>query len=99
MIALMFLLVGLTTGFVVFVVFYMIVGNKSRDVGILKSVGMADVGVMDLFTRFALLVGSCGLGLGLLAGWAFLHWINPIEDFYVPNDRLADVGPDHVFHW
>lgn len=81
MIGLMFLLVGLTTGFVVFVVFYMIVGHKSRDVGILKSIGVPDTGVMGLFSRFALLVGTCGLGLGLLSGWIFLRWINPIEDW------------------
>ena len=81
MVALMFLLVGVTTGFVVFVVFYMIVSHKSKDVGILKSVGVSDAAVMGLFTRFALLVGTSGLGLGLLSGWVFVHWMNPLEDW------------------
>lgn len=81
MVALMFLLVGVTTGFVVFVVFYMLVSHKSKDVGILKSVGVSDAAVMGLFTRFALLVGSSGLGLGLLSGWVFVRWMNPLEDW------------------
>ena len=37
-----FAMIGIITVFIVFVVFYMIVCHKSKDIGILKSVGASD---------------------------------------------------------
>ncbi|KKK58427.1 hypothetical protein LCGC14_3044550, partial [marine sediment metagenome] len=81
MLTIMFALVGVTTVFIVFVVFYMIVSHKSKDVGILKSIGVSNVDIIELFSCFAFLVGSSGSAAGLLAGWLFLLKINQIEDW------------------
>jgi len=77
----MFGFVGITTVFIVLVVFYMIISHKSKDIGILKSIGASNIDIIELFSVYAFLVGILGSGLGLLAGWGFLLKINPIEDW------------------
>jgi lipoprotein-releasing system permease protein len=77
----MFGFVGITTVFIVLVVFYMIISHKSKDIGILKSIGVSNVDIIELFSGYAFLVGIIGSGIGLLAGWVFLLKINPIEDW------------------
>jgi lipoprotein-releasing system permease protein len=81
MLTIMFALVGVTTVFIVFVVFYMIVSHKSKDVGILKSIGVSKVDVIELFSCFAFLMGLFGSAVGVFGGWLFLLKINRIEDF------------------
>jgi lipoprotein-releasing system permease protein len=77
----MFAFVGITTVFIIFVVFYMIISHKSKDIGILKSIGVSNVNVIQLFSGFAFLVGLIGSAIGLLAGWLFLLRINRIENW------------------
>ena len=77
----MFAFVGITTVFIVFVVFYMIISHKSKDIGILKSIGVSNADIMELFSGFAFLVGLLGSSIGLLSGWLFLRKINQIEDW------------------
>ncbi len=77
----MFGFVAITTVFIVQVVFYMIISHKTKDIGILKSLGISDFDVLELFSGFALLVGALGSAIGLFAGWVFLVKINRIEDW------------------
>jgi len=77
----MFSLVGITTVFIVFVVFYVIVSHKTKDIGVLKSVGASSASVMGLFSGFAFVVGLLGSVAGIAAGWLFLAYINRIEDW------------------
>ncbi len=81
MLSLMFTLVGITTVFIVFVVFYMVINSKKKDIGVLKSVGASNTGVLSLFQGFAFGVGLVGSCAGILFGWLFLSWINQIEQF------------------
>jgi lipoprotein-releasing system permease protein len=75
-------MIGIITGFIVFVVFYMIVSHKSKDIGILKSLGVSDASVLLLFLGFGLLVGIVGSGLGAVAGWQYLENIEQIERWF-----------------
>jgi len=81
MLIVMFALVGITTVFIVFVVFYMIISHKSKDIGILKSVGVSNGNIVTLFSGFAFLVGVLGSAIGAVGGWRFLVHINQIEDW------------------
>ena len=74
-----FSLVGLITVFIILVVFYMIISHKSKDIGTLKSIGVADGDVMKLFLFFAFLVGVFGSAVGTAGGAVFLLKINRIE--------------------
>jgi lipoprotein-releasing system permease protein len=79
MMSLIFALLGVITVFIVFVVFYMIVSHKSKDIGILKSLGASAADITSLFVGFGFLVGTVGAALGTLAGWQFLLHINDLE--------------------
>lgn len=81
LLSLMFVLVGITTVFIVFVVFYMIISHKRKDIGILKSVGASNGSIMTLFSGFAFVVGFLGSAVGVCGGCVFLAKINAIEDW------------------
>lgn len=81
MLSVMFGFVGITTVFIVFVVFYMIVSHKAKDIGILKSVGASSQSILMLFSGFAIAVGLLGSCAGVLGAWLFLAKINRIEDW------------------
>jgi lipoprotein-releasing system permease protein len=75
---LLFLIIAVA-GFGILAIFYMIVVEKTRDIGILKSLGASNWGVMGIFISYGLLLGLVGSGLGTLGGIAFTHNINEIE--------------------
>jgi len=81
MLTVMFALVGVTTVFIVFVVFYMIISHKSKDIGILKSIGVSNSNIIKLFSGLAFLVGLLGSGIGATGGWLFLLKMNRIENW------------------
>ncbi|MHC4149797.1 MAG: ABC transporter permease [Planctomycetota bacterium] len=99
MMIVIFGMIGIIMVFVVFVVFYMIVSHKSKDIGILKSVGASNGNVLVLFLGFAFLVGLLGAVIGAFGGWQFLVHINRIEDwlfrhfeFQLWDRRLYAIG-------
>jgi lipoprotein-releasing system permease protein len=75
---LLFLIIGVA-GFGVLAIFSMIVKEKYRDIGVLKSLGASGGGVMGIFLGYGLLLGLVGglLGTGL-GVWITLN-INDIE--------------------
>jgi lipoprotein-releasing system permease protein len=79
LLSLLFLLVGITTVFIVFVVFYMVINSKRKDIGVLKSVGASQGDILVLFSGFACVVGLTGSCAGALLGWLFLAKINGLE--------------------
>ena len=81
MMIVLFALVGITTVFIVLVVFYMIISHKSKDIGILKSIGASNPDIITLFLGFAFAVGLIGSAIGSFAGWLFLRKINLIEQW------------------
>lgn len=81
MLTVMFILVGITTIFIILVVFYMIICHKSKDIGVLKSIGASTVDILKMFSIFAVLIGICGSAVGSFFGWLFLLKINKLEDW------------------
>jgi lipoprotein-releasing system permease protein len=75
---LLFLIVGVA-GFSILAIFTMIVAEKYRDIGVLKSLGAGSGGVMSIFLGYGLLLGSVGCGLGTAVGLWITRHINEIE--------------------
>jgi len=88
MLIMMFALVGVTTVFIIFVVFFMIVSHKSKDIGILKSVGVSNASLAGLFLLFAVEVGIFGSLAGAVLAWVFLEKINAIESWLFEHFRF-----------
>jgi lipoprotein-releasing system permease protein len=59
----------------------LIISHKTKDIGILKSIGASNCDIIQLFSAFAFLVGLLGSIIGLFTGWLFLEKINEIEDW------------------
>ena len=74
--------------------FFMIVVEKTRDIGTLKALGASGRGVMSIFLSYGLLLGFVGSGAGLLGGLLFVRHINEIaaliEKIHGPGSFRSD---------
>ncbi len=80
MMRVLFSIVYLVCAGLVLSIFWAIVSEKTRDIGILRSVGASREGVLWIFTRYGLMTGSLGSLVGLLLGTVIINRINPIQD-------------------
>ena len=74
---LLFLIIAVA-GFGILATFFMIVVEKTRDIGTLKALGASGAGVMSIFLSYGLLLGIVGSGVGLVGGLLFVDHINEI---------------------
>ncbi len=77
---LLFLIIAVA-GFGILATFFMIVVEKTRDVGVLKSLGASDGGVMRIFVGYGLALGIVGSGIGMAMGLAFVANINEVASW------------------
>jgi lipoprotein-releasing system permease protein len=79
-------------GFGILAIFYMIVVEKTRDIGILKSLGASGSGVMGIFLAYGLSLGLVGSGVGMAAGLLFVRYINQIAKLvgWITNRPVFD---------
>ncbi|HWE03903.1 MAG TPA: FtsX-like permease family protein [Tepidisphaeraceae bacterium] len=75
----LFGIISVVAIFLIFCIFYMIVVEKTRDIGIIKSVGATSAGVASIFLGYGLVIGVLGSGLGLLLSFLLVHNINEIH--------------------
>jgi lipoprotein-releasing system permease protein len=76
---LLFLIIAVA-GFGILAIFFMIVVEKTKDIGILKSLGASSGGIAGIFLSYGLSLGIVGAGAGLVIGLAFVRHINQIAD-------------------
>ncbi len=76
---LLFLIIAVA-GFGILAIFFMIVVEKTRDIGILKSLGASGWGVMGIFLSYGLALGLLGSGVGMGFGLLIVANINWIAD-------------------
>jgi ABC-type lipoprotein release transport system permease subunit len=103
--AIMFSIISLVAVVLVFAIFYMMVVQRTRDVGVLKSIGGSSAGVAGIYLLYGSAIGLVGSALGAIGGCFFVRYINPIHDWVADQlhyrlfDRQAylfDTIPNHV---
>jgi lipoprotein-releasing system permease protein len=68
---LLFMIIAVA-GFGILAIFLMIVVEKTRDIGILKSLGATGSGIMSIFLAYGLSLGIVGAGVVVVLGVAFV---------------------------
>ncbi len=84
----LFGVISMVAIFLILCIFYMIVAEKTRDIGIVKSVGGSSGGVAAVFLSYGAAIGVVGAAFGLTLGTVFVHYINQIQNW------LASLHPE-----
>lgn len=77
---LLFLIIAVA-GFGILATFFMIVVEKTRDIGVLKALGAPGTGIASIFLTYGLLLGVVGSGAGAILGLLFVANINRIAQW------------------
>lgn len=88
---LLFMIIAVA-GFGILAIFFMIVVEKTRDIGVLKSLGASSRGVMSIFVSYGLSLGMVGSSVGVVVGLLFVRYINEIERglTYITGRKVFD---------
>lgn len=76
-----FSFVSLTAVFLVLAIFWSMVSEKTKDIGVLRSLGASRLGIAWLWLRYGLAIGLSGSILGTALAWVIVTNINPIHDW------------------
>ena len=80
MMRILFSIVYLVCAGLVLSIFWAIVQEKSRDIGILRSIGASRPGVLWIFLQYGLVIGAVGGVVGVGLGWVVISNINAIHE-------------------
>lgn len=94
---LLFLIIAVA-GFGILAIFYMIVVEKTKDIGVLKSLGAPSGGVRNIFLGYGLSLGIAGSGVGTLLGLLFVKNINQIAG-WVEVITGREVFPADIYYF
>ncbi|GMU21647.1 MAG: hypothetical protein AMXMBFR13_17380 [Phycisphaerae bacterium] len=93
----LFGVISVVAVFLVGCIFYMIVQQKTRDIGIVKSVGATSGGVAGIFLGYGAAVGVVGGALGTLGGTLFVWYINEIQELLIWFSPRAQVWNPEIY--
>ena len=88
MMRILFSLTYLVCAGLILAIFWSIVSEKTRDIGILRAVGASRLGVLRIFLRYGLVIGAVGSLAGTALGWVIVRNINAIH-MALGNDAPA----------
>ncbi len=77
----LFVFISFTAVFLVAAIFWSIVSEKTKDIGVLRAVGASRFGVAWLFVRYGMAIGLTGSAVGGLLAYVIVTNINPIHDW------------------
>lgn len=78
----------------------MLVKNKGRDIGILRTMGLTEGAVLRVFFLCGATTGLIGTAAGIALGSAFAIWFTPIFDFvnWVAGGGVWDPAVRPIYH-
>jgi lipoprotein-releasing system permease protein len=78
----------------------MLVKNKGRDIGILRTMGLTEGAILRIFFLCGSITGLIGTLLGIVLGCVFAIYFTPIFDFvnYVAGGGIWDPAVRPIYH-
>ena len=67
-------------GFSILAILWLMVKERTRDIGVLMALGATRTGIVRIFLMNGLMIGTIGAALGLTLGWSISANLNGIED-------------------
>lgn len=77
----MLLFISLVCAVLILAIFWAMISEKTKDIGILRAVGASSGGVAWLWLRYGLVIGVTGASLGMAIGCIVVWNINPIHEW------------------
>lgn len=77
----LFMIISVVAVFLILAIFWSMVAEKTKDIGILRAVGASSAGVAGLWVAYGLAIGLVGSSLGVLLSYLIVNNINPIHDW------------------
>jgi lipoprotein-releasing system permease protein len=73
--------VMLVAAFLIYSTLHMTVTQKTKDIGVLSSLGGSPGGVLRIFLLSGAVIGVVGCGLGVITGLLSVHYLNDVNDW------------------
>ncbi len=83
LVTILFGIISLVAAVLVLCILYMIVLQKTRDIGIVKAIGGSSGGVAAIFLLYGAAVGLVGSIIGAIGGYYFVTYINAIQELLI----------------
>lgn len=105
LVTVLFSVISMVAVVMVALTFYMIVLEKTRDIGVLRAIGASRGGIMGMFVGYGLVIGVVGAVVGAIAAVALVTNLNEIQDaianltgwrMWNPQTYFFDRIPDQV---
>lgn len=77
----LFAVISLVAVVLIFAIFWSMVSEKTKDVGILRSIGGSKIGIAWLFLRYGMIIGVIGATIGGTLAFVVVSNINPIHEW------------------
>ncbi len=97
LVTILFGIISLVAAVLVLCILYMIVLQKTRDIGIVKSIGGSSAGLAMVFITYGAAVGVVGAIVGLIGGYYFVTYINEIQTFLTQLNPAWQVWDRSVY--
>jgi len=104
-------IVSMVAVILIFVILYVLVMQKTADVGILKAIGASSTGVAGVFLLYGAALATVGAAIGVILGYRCVRNINQIADWLATEfgftpfrygflfDRFPDEVQLHTVVW
>lgn len=105
LITFLFAFISLVAVVMIATTFYMIVLEKTRDIGVLRAIGAPRWGIANIFLGYGLMIGTIGVVLGVALAVTIVFNLNTIQDtieawsgwrMWNPETYYFDRIPEHV---
>ena len=73
-----------------------LVKNKTRDIGILKSIGVTNKSIKKIFFLVGFIIGSLATIFGIIIGTLFSYYIENIREF-ISNTFNVSLFPEEIY--